>query len=277
MIGKSVNRPRGMNIILVGCGKVGISLVDKLSGEGHNITVIDKSTERIQTVTNLYDVNGVVGNGASFSTQMEADVVKADILISVTGSDELNLLCCIVAKRASDCAVIARVRTPDYNEDAAYLKDKLGLAMIVNPEKESAREIARLLCLLTALGVSSFARGHAEMIRIQLPPRHSIHGKRLCQLSDQLSGAVLVCAVERDGQVYIPDGSFQLLSGDVMTFICPPRGSKQFLRKLGFQTHQVKSAMIIGGSKAGYYLARRLLQMGVEVRIIESKSAAPIR
>lgn len=136
---------------------MGISLVDKLSREGNDITVIDRNPRRVQMVTDTYDVIGVVGNGANFATQMEAGVAEADIFISVTGSDELNLLCCIVAKRSSDCAAIARVRTPDYSEDSSYLKGKLGLAMIINPEKESAREISRILCLPTAIGVSSFA------------------------------------------------------------------------------------------------------------------------
>lgn len=266
-------KKKGLNIIIVGCGKVGMSLVDQLTKEGHDITVIDKNPDKIQTVTNLFDVIGVVGNGASFSTQIEAGVEKADILISVTHSDELNLLCCIVAKRSSECAVIARVRTPDYSEDAAYLKDKLGLAMIINPEKESAREIAQILCLPTAVGVTRFARGHAEMIRVRIPQGNFLHGKKLYQLSQELAGAVLICAVERAGEVYIPSGSFQLQSGDVVSFICPSRDSKLFLRRVGFDTHQVRDALIVGGSKAGYYLARQLLRMGVEVRIIESNRA----
>ena len=264
------SKAKGLNIIIVGCGKVGLSLVDQLSRENHDITVIDKNPDKIQNVTNLYDVIGVVGNGASFSTQTEAGVEKADVLISVTDSDELNLLCCIAAKRASSCAVIARVRTPDYSDDTAYLKGRLGLAMIINPEKESAREIARILCLPTALGVSTFARGLADMLRVRIPTPHALNGKRLFELSRELDGAVLVCAVERSGEVYIPDGSFQLLSGDVLTFICPSRGAKSFLDKLGFRTNRVRDTLIVGGSRAGYYLARILLTMGVEVRIIEA-------
>ena len=270
MLRKLREKKKGLNIIIVGCGKVGMSIVDQLSREDHDITVIDNDAQAVQTVTNLYDVIGVVGNGASFSTQTEAGVEEADVLISVTGSDELNLLCCIAAKRASNCAVIARVRTPDYSDDTAYLKGRLGLAMIINPEKESAREIARIVALPTALGVSSFARGLAEMLRVRIPPKHYLHGKHLYELSRELDGAVLVCAVERNGEVYIPDGSFQLLAGDAVTFICPSRGAKLFLSRVGFPVAQARDALIIGGSKAGYYLARMLLTQGVEVRIIES-------
>ena len=199
-------KSKGLKVIIVGCGKVGTSVVDQLSREGHDITVIDRDPAVIQTVTNQYDVIGVVGSGASFSTQTEAGVENADVLIAVTHSDELNLLCCVAAKRSSECAVIARVRTPDYSYDSAYFKDKLGLAMIINPEKESASVISRILCLPTALDVSSFSHGLAEMIRIRVPRGHVLDGKKLNELSRELDGAVLVCAVERSGEVYIPDG-----------------------------------------------------------------------
>ncbi|WP_242957576.1 NAD-binding protein [Gemmiger sp. An120] len=263
----------GLNIILVGCGKVGVSLVEKLSQEGHNITVVDRQAAAVSAVTDLYDVSGVVGNGASYRVQQEAGIDEADILISVTASDELNLLCCTVAKKAGNCATIARVRTPDYSEDADYLKEKLGLAMVINPEREAALAIARLLCLPTALSVTSFAGGHAEMVRIRIPQGSKLDGRYLRQLGKELAGPVLVCAVERSGQVYIPDGGFQLASGDALTFICPSRDSKQFLGRMGFETHQAHNALLIGGSKAAYYLARRLLAVGVQVRIIEADMA----
>lgn len=133
--------------------------------------MVDRQAAAVSAVTDLYDVSGVVGNGASYRVQQEAGIDEADILISVTASDELNLLCCTVAKKAGNCATIARVRTPDYSEDADYLKEKLGLAMVINPEREAALAIARLLCLPTALSVTSFAGGHAEMVRIRAFPR----------------------------------------------------------------------------------------------------------
>ena len=262
---------RGLNIIIVGCGKVGMTLVERLSREGHDISVIDKNASKVQNVTNLYDVYGVIGNGASFTVQMEAGIEHADILISVTDSDELNLLCCLVAKRAGNCEVIARVRTPDYSEEAAYLKEKLGLAMMINPEQESANAIARILYLPTALDVAPFARGHAEMVRIKLPMGNVLVGKKIAELSQELSGAVLICAVERNGEVYIPDGSFALAQGDVISFISPVRDGKKFLKRIGFQTHQVRSTIIVGGGRAAYYLARRLLAQRVSVKIVESK------
>ena len=141
---------RGLNIIIVGCGKVGASLTEQLYKEGHDITLVDRSSERLQVLTDMYDVMGIVGNGASYKIQREAGIDNADLMIAVTDSDELNLLCCTVAKRVGDCAAIARVRTPDYSDEASYLKEKLGLAMIINPEMEAANEITHVFSLPAA-------------------------------------------------------------------------------------------------------------------------------
>ena len=139
------NKVKGLQIIIVGCGKVGRTLVEQLSKEGNDITIVDKDAEKVQTISGLYDVMGVTGNGASYSVQMDAGIENADLIIAVTDSDELNLLCCTVAKRVGNCAAIARVRTPDYSMEAGYLRDKLGLAMIINPEMEASRVAARIL------------------------------------------------------------------------------------------------------------------------------------
>ena len=152
--GKKNPHSGGLNIMIVGCGKVGMTLVDRLSKEGHDISVVDKNAARLQSVTHMHDVYGVVGNGASFTVLKEAGIENTDILISVTDSDELNLLCCLVAKRSGHCEVIARVRTPDYSEEKAYLKEKLGLAMMINPEQEAANAISRILYMPTALEVA---------------------------------------------------------------------------------------------------------------------------
>ena len=148
-----------MKIIIVGLGKVGQTLAFELSKEDNDITVIDNREGVVQDFASQYDIMGVIGNGSSYSTQMEAGIEAADLLIAVTGSDELNLLCCTVAKRVGDCAAIARVRTPDYSDEASYLKEKLGLAMIINPEMEAANEITHVFSLPAALGVNSFAHG----------------------------------------------------------------------------------------------------------------------
>ena len=144
---EDVPSTQGLKIIIIGCGKVGRTLVEQLSQEGHDITIIDKNRERISQLANLYDVMGLVGNGASYNIQKEAGIGNADLIIAVTGSDELNLLCCTIATQVGNCAAIARVRTPDYSQEADYLREKLGLALIINPEYEAARDMARILYL----------------------------------------------------------------------------------------------------------------------------------
>lgn len=260
---------QGLNIIIVGCGKVGITLIEQLSKEGHDITIIDNNSSRVQEISSLYDVMGLVGNGASYSVQMEAGIERADLIIAVTDSDELNLLCCTVAKQVGDCGAIARVRTPDYSKEAGYLREKLGLTMIINPELEASRETARILYLPTALEVNSFAHGQAEIIKFKIPKDNILDGMTIATLGKTITNDILICAIERQGEVYIPGGDFQLAEGDIISFVAPRRFIRAFFKKIGFKTRQVKNTMIVGGGKAAYYLAKQLLIMGVDVKIIE--------
>ncbi len=267
----NTNNKQGLNIIIVGCGKVGAALTEQLIKEGHDITLIDKNAGRLQEIANYYDVMGIVGNGASYNIQLEAGIEKADLIIAVTSSDELNVLCCTIAKQAGDCAAIARICSPDYNQDAGYLREKLGLTMIINPDLEMARETARILFLPTALEVNSFAHGQAEMIKCQLPPDNILAGMSIADLGKNISSEILICVVDRDGEVYIPDGSFVLEENDTISFVSSRRSIRSFLHKIGFQTKQVKDTLIVGGGKSSYYLAHQLLQMGIDVKIIEKK------
>jgi len=264
------NKPRGLQIIIVGCGKVGMTLVEQLSQEGHDITVIDKNADIVHSMTNLYDVMGLVGNGASYSTQIEAGIETTDLIIAVTDSDELNLLCCIIAKRVGDCAAIARVRTPDYSKEVGYLREKLGLTMIINPELEAAAEVARILYLPTALEVNAFAHGQAEMVKFKVNEGNKLAGNTIALLGTDITENIVICAVERDGEIYIPSGNFQVEAGDIISFVASRMMARTFLHNIGFKTNQAKNTMIIGGGKAAYYLAKQLLHMGTAVKIIES-------
>jgi len=260
----------GLKIIIVGAGSVGSTLVEQLVKEGHNITLIDQNPESLHSITNLYDIMGIVGNGASYSVQLEAGIKDTDLLIAVTNSDELNLLCCTVAKQVANCNAIARVRTPDYNEESNYLREKLGLVMVMNPEFEAAKEAARVLYLPTALEVNSFAHGQAEIIKFKVPEYNVLEGKPIYSLSrDYPQCKILICAVERNGDVYIPSGDFVIHTGDVLSFVSTRQNAKLFLDQIGFNTKQVKNTIIIGGGKAAYYLAQQLLNMGIDVKIIE--------
>ena len=246
-----------------------MTLIEQLSKEGHDITIIDKNAAKVQEMSNLYDIMGLVGNGASYSVQMEAGIENADLIIAVTASDELNLLCCTVAKQVGDCAAIARVRTPDYIKEAGYLREKLGLTMIINPELEASLETARILYLPTALEVNSFAHGQAEIVKFKIPEGNLLDGMTIATLGKSITNEILICAIEREGEVYIPGGNFQMAKDDIVSFVAPRRHIRSFLKKIGFKTKQVKDAMIVGGGKASYYLAKQLIAMGIDVKIIE--------
>lgn len=264
---------KGLNIIIVGCGKVGTTLIEQLVKEGHDITIIDKNSDKVQEIASYYDIMGLVGNGASYSVQMEAGIEHADLIIAVTNSDELNLLCCTVAKQVGNCAAIARVRTPDYSREVGYLQEKLGLAMIINPELEASKEAARILYLPTALEVNSFAHGQAELIKFKIPDGNLLGGMTIADLGRTLAPEIVICAIERNGEVYIPSGDFLMQTGDIVSFVSTRKKGKEFLETVGFNTHQVKDTMIIGGGKAAYYLAKQLIAMGISVKIIENDRA----
>lgn len=268
-----MTKQRGLKIIIVGCGKVGQTLIEQLSREGHDITIIDKNAQRVQAVANSYDIMYMVGNGASYSVQVEAGIENADLLIAVTESDELNLLCCTVAKRVGNCSAIARVRNPDYAQEVTYLQEKLGLAMIINPDLEAAKEAARVLYLPTALDVNPFAHGQAEMVNFKIPAGNILDGMKLMDMTksipEPIETNILICAIERDGQVYIPKGDFRMAQGDVVSVVSTSRIVRKFLRTIGFKTKQVRSVMIVGGGRSGFYLANELMGAGIEVKIIE--------
>lgn len=261
---------QGLRIIIVGCGKVGRTLIEQLSKEGHDITVIDKNSEMIQQMINLYDVMGIEGNGASHSTQQEAGILDADLIVAVTESDELNLLCCTIARQVGNCAAIARVRTPDYSQDINYLREKLGLAMIINPELEAAKEMARILYLPSSLEVNSFAHGEAELIKFQIKQGSPMSDLTIADFGNRYACNILIGAVERDGEVHIPSGSFILKAGDTVSFVSPRKTVREFFQNMGLNTKQVKDTMIIGGGRAAFYLADQLIRAGISVKIIEN-------
>ena len=272
LIKKTARVKSGLKIVIVGCGKVGGTLVEQLSKEGHDIVLVDRSAERLHALTDIYDVMGVVGNGASFSTLSEAGIEDADMIIAVTDSDELNLLTCTVARREGNCTAIARVRNPEYSQEIGYLQERLGLAMIINPDKEAANEIARVLSLPAALGVNTFAHGLAEMVRVKIPEGSVLCNKSLAWLGRDIRN-ILICAVERGNDVCIPTGNFVLQEGDIITFLASTKEATVFLEDIGIQTNRIRHAILIGGGRSAYYLAKQLMEVGVHVKIIEKDKA----
>ncbi len=258
-----------MKIIIVGCGKVGRTLAEELNKDDNEVTVIDRSYAVVEELSNQFDVMGVAGNGASYKTQMEAGIEKADLLIAVTASDELNLLCCLIAKRAGNCQTIARVRNPEYSAEIDFVKETLGLAMTINPEFAVAQEIAKVLRFPSAIKIDSFGKGRVEMLKFRVPPESNLSDMLVMSIAPKLKADVLVCAVERGGNIFIPKGDFRLHEKDVVSILADAKKASDFFKKIGIETHQVKDTMIVGGGDTSYYLAKLLLPMGIDVKLVE--------
>ena len=260
-----------MEIILIGCGKVGTALARRLSEEGHSVVVVDTNQSKIETITEELDVMGVTGNGSSIGLLIEAGLEKADVLIAVTGSDELNLLCCLFAKKVGHCHTVARVRNPAYSQELDFIKQQLGISAIINPELAAAKEMCRVLQFPAARKIDTFAGGKVQLIKFVLENK-LLDGVALKEVPGRF-GDVLICAVEREKEVSIPGGNFVLRQGDVVTFIATPEKAKAFFEKLALPTKPAHSALIVGGGAIGYYLAKDLLEQGIPVRIVEKDHA----
>ena len=263
-----------MNIIIVGCGKVGQKIAEQLSFEAdHNITVVDTDYNIVQDTINKYDILGVAGNGASLDTLTEAGVKDADLLIAVTGSDELNLITCLIAKKSGNCQTIARVRNPEYNKEINLFKHDLGLAMIINPELTAAAEIARILRFPSAIKIDTFAKGRIEVLKFRVPENSVLDNLAVMDIQSKLDSDVLVCGVERNDEAFIPRGSFVLKAKDVVSIVASPKHSWAFFKKIKLKTNRVKNVIIAGGGETADYLASMLLHNGIDVKIIEKNPA----
>lgn len=258
-----------MKIIVVGCGKVGLTLVEQLNHEGHDITVIDQDGSKLRSITDNVDVMGVEGNGAISQVQFEAGIEETDLLIATTESDELNMLCCLIAKKRGNCHTIARVRNPEYSNEIRFLREELNLSMAVNPELAAASEIAQLLKFPSAIKIDTFSKGRVELMKFIIPEHSVLHNLKVLEVSQQLRCNVLICVVERGNEVVIPDGSFQMHSGDKISFIVSPSEAASFFQRAGIENNSVKTAMFVGGGKITYYLAKMLEDTKIKIKIIE--------
>ncbi len=259
-----------MKIVIVGCGKVGFALAKQLSMENHDITIIDNSSRVIEKAQETLDVMVVSGNGAALDIQREARVDEADLLIATTPSDELNLLCCIVAKRLGCRHTISRVRNADYMNQIQFMRDDFGLSMTVNPEFATARTIYRFLQFPSFLKIDSFAKGRVELVELKLAENSVLVGRSLDKLTTELHLKVLVCAVERDNRIFIPKGDFVLRAGDKINVTAPRSELAKMIKKLNISTQKIRNVMMVGGGRIAEYLAEELIKSGVDVKIIEN-------
>ncbi|MBQ0097607.1 MAG: Trk system potassium transporter TrkA [Oscillospiraceae bacterium] len=258
-----------MDIIIVGCGRVGRSIAEQLNTESHSITIIDPKQTALDKISDTQNIMTIQGNGATFSTLKEAGIDTCDLLIAVTAADELNLYTCLIAKTAGVKSTIARVRNPQYISDISLVKDELKLSMAINPELTCANEMARLLKFSGVNKIDSFAKGAVDLIKIKLSDNSPLSEKRLADCANVLKDGVRICMVERDGECIIPNGDFVLNSGDYIAIVASSSSAAKLLKKLAIMSNRTRSVIILGGSKIGFYLAKELDRAGVSVKIIE--------
>ena len=262
-----------MNIIIVGCGRVGRSIAEQLNLEGHSITVIDENYAALEKIADTQNIMAIHGNGATYGVLQEAGVDSCDLLIAVTAADELNLYTCLLAKNSGIKSTIARVRNPEYINDVERIKGHLKLTLAINPEYTCASEIARLVKYPGAVKISSFAKGMVDFIKIRLTDETPISGKKVADCASMLKGTVRIVFVERDGDFFIPNGDFELQSNDLVSCVAPSGAAAKLMKSLGMITNKGRSVFILGGSKIGYYLAKILRIAGVSVKIIEKEAS----
>lgn len=259
-----------MKIIVAGCGKVGYTLAEQLSEEGYEITVIEPKPEKVQAAVDALDVIGYIGTGNSYKMQKEAGVEDADLLIAVTGHDEVNLLSCLIAKKAGNCRTIARVRNPEYVDEIGFIKEELGLSVAINPELATARDIERLIQVPSALEVDTFANGRAYMVRLEIPKNSPWHELRVMDAAVKYGNHFLVCILERGDDLIIPSGNTVMMEGDRISIIAPTEDLNRLFNVIGIPVRPIRNVMIAGGGTIAYYLAQRLLRAKVNTTIIES-------
>ncbi|MBQ1464404.1 MAG: Trk system potassium transporter TrkA [Ruminococcus sp.] len=259
-----------MDIIIVGGGKVGGALAEVLCDE-HNVTIIDRSEDRINSLINDYDVKGIAGNCLRTSVLDEADIDKCNIFIAVTSSDEVNILSCLIAKKMKARHCIARVRNPEFDKQMVFMREELGISLMVNPDYNAANEIAKVLRYPEAINLESFAKGRVDLAEIRITSGSILENVALSQLSRRLRLDVLICAVQRGEELIIPNGSFVLHAGDKIHMTASHSAMVKFFKSISaaYREKRVKSAVLIGGGRVGYHLAQQLREMGIKVKIIE--------
>lgn len=262
-----------MKIVIIGSGKVGYSLAEQLSKESHSIIIIDSSFEVLQKAQNLLDIMTLEGNGTDPVIQKTAGVELADLLIAVTPTDEVNLLCCILAKKLGCKHTIARVRNPENERMTRLIREELHLSMSINPERATAREMFRILQTPSFITRDTFAKGRVELLELKVGEGSVFCGQPLSRVSSSLNTKLLVCCVERGEQTTIPRGDFTLETGDKITIAIAAQSIPSMLKKAGIVHPKIHNVMIVGGSRIAAFLAQMLLQAHVSVKIIEKNPA----
>ena len=260
-----------MNIIVAGVGKVGSTLARQLTNEGYDLTLIDLNSKVLDNTIEQCDAISVTGNCATMGTLRQAGVAKADLFLALTGADEVNLLACMTAHSINpDIHTIARIRNPEYSEQIYSMRSAFGLSMTVNPERQTASRIERLIKFPGFLKQDSFAKDRVEIVELKVTDGSKLDGISLNELNSIVKCQVLVCVVLRDGNVIMPDGHFKLMKDDRIYVTAATNVLTTLLDNLGITRHIIRKVLIAGGGRISYYLAQRLMKSNISVEIIES-------
>ncbi len=259
-----------MNLIVIGAGNVGETLIENFVYENHDVTVVDMNQAKVQHVVNRYDVMGIVGSGLERKVLLDAGVDKADFVIANTLQDEVNILCCVLARKLGASHTIARVRDPEYFKEMENMREDLGIDFAFNPELNTATEISQVLKFPSARNIENFAGGKATMVEFEILDGNPLINKTLKQISKEYGGKILIGVVVRGEKSFIPHGDFTIRKGDVVHIIASENELIAFCKKIKIFKRRVKSVFIIGGGKLSYYLSKQLLEDGVSVKIVEN-------
>lgn len=262
-----------MNIVIIGLGNIGKTILHNLADDDHTITIIDENKSTVEDLIERYDVQGVVGNGACIDIQKEAGMADADMTIVLTKSDELNVFACLVAKKLGVKNTVARVRNPEYRRQIGIMKDQLGISMIVNPEMDTATEIYNLINLPEIAKVEHFAGGRVLLVEIVVESGCSLIGETLYSIGKSIGTKVLICAVQRGDKIVIPSGHFVIEEGDRIHFTSDARVLRDFLSEIHIVKSRIHNIMIVGGNRIGYYLADELSKKKYSIKLIEKDDA----
>lgn len=263
-----------MRIILVGCGKIGVALISALAAEGHDVVAMDNRQDVLDELNNQFDIMCMNGNGADVETLQEAGVGKTELFIAVTGSDELNMLMCFLAKRQGAGHTIARIRNPQYNDKSlSFLRQQLDLSMAINPDLLTAQELLHILKLPAASKVETFSRRNFEMVELRLKAESPLVGTPLMELRNRFPANFLICVVQREQEVFIPRGDFILRAGDRIGLTAHRAELWKLLKATGLAKRQARNVMIMGGSRSAFYLSKMLLGSGSSMCLIDPDRA----
>ena len=259
-----------MKIVIAGAGVVGESLCSELSAEGNDVILIEKKEKILNKLVETYDITGLVGNGASYETLLEAGTDTADIFIAATESDELNIISSIIAKKLGTKFTIARVRNPEYSSNMQFVREGLGISLMINPEQETAKSIANKLMFPVALSVENFFGQRAGFISIRVQKDNFLNGMQLKELEFSSKDKVIICTVRRGEDVFIPSGDFTILEGDIVHIAGSKEAVHKFYDKIEKSNLKIDSALLVGGGTISHYLIGKLLENRINVKVIEN-------